>query len=130
MVHALATAHAITGQGRYRDAAEAALGTVAGLMERAPRFAGWSLTAALTMADGPLEVAVVGPAGTDRDALAAAGRRLPGAVVLVADGPRADIPLLDARVAVDGRPAAYVCRGFVCERPVTTPEDLLASVGG
>jgi uncharacterized protein len=130
IVHALATAHALTGEGRYREAAETALATVTGLMERAPRFAGWSLAAALTMADGPLEVAVVGPAGSERDALAAAARRLPGAVVLVADGPRGDVPLLDGRVPVDGRPAAYVCRGFVCERPVTTPDDLLASVGG
>jgi uncharacterized protein YyaL (SSP411 family) len=130
MVHALVTAHAVTGEGRYRHAAEAALATVTGLMEQAPRFAGWSLAAALTMADGPLEVAVVGPAGPDRDALAAAARRLPGAVVLVGDGPRDDVPLLAGRVPVDGRAAAYVCRGFVCQRPVTTPDDLLTSLGG
>ena len=130
LVHALVTAHAVTGEGRYRDAAEAALGTVAGLMEQAPRFAGWSLAAAFTMQDGPLEVAVVGPAGPDRDALAAAARRLPGAVVLVADEARDDIPLLAGRVPVDGRPAAYVCRGFVCERPVTSPADLVAAAGG
>jgi uncharacterized protein YyaL (SSP411 family) len=124
MVHALATAHALTGEGRYRDAAEAALATVTQLAERAPRFAGWSLAAAQTMLDGPLEVAVVGPAGPDRDALAARARRVPGAVVVVADGPRDDVPLLSGRTAVDGRPAAYVCRGFVCERPVTSPDDL------
>ena len=123
LVHALVTAHALTGEGRYRDAAEAALATVAVLAERAPRFTGWSLAAAETMQDGPLEIAVVGPAGADRDALALAARRLPGAVVVVADGPpsngQSDIPLLTGRVPVDGRPAAYVCRGFVCERPVT-----------
>ena len=45
MVHALVTAHALTGEGRYRDAAEAALATVSVLAERAPRFAGWSLAA-------------------------------------------------------------------------------------
>jgi uncharacterized protein len=121
MIHALVVAHAITGEGRYRQAAEEALATVTQLMSRAPRFAGWSLAAAATMADGPLEIAVVGPAGPERDALAAAARRRPGAVVLVADGPRDDLPLLADRTAVDGRPAAYVCRGFVCERPVTDP---------
>jgi uncharacterized protein YyaL (SSP411 family) len=124
MIHALAAAHAVTGVGRYRDAAEAALRSVSGVMEQAPRFAGWSLTAALTMADGPLEVAVVGPAGQDRDALASAARRLPGAVVLVSEGPRDDIPLLAGRSPLGGRAAAYVCRGFVCERPVTDPADL------
>ena len=74
MVHALVTAHALTGEGRYRTAAEEALATVAGLAERAPRFAGWSLAAAVTMLDGPLEVAVVGPAGPERDELERAAR--------------------------------------------------------
>ena len=47
-----------------------------------------------------------------------------GAVVVVSDGPCDDIPLLSGRTAVDGRPAAYVCRRLVCERPVTDPADL------
>jgi uncharacterized protein YyaL (SSP411 family) len=34
------------------------------------------------------------------------------------------VPLLASRPAIDGRPTAYVCRGFVCDRPVTTVEDL------
>ncbi|KAA1426088.1 thioredoxin domain-containing protein [Nocardioides antri] len=124
MVHALVTAHALTGDGHYRDAAEQALATAAGLAERAPRFAGWSLAAAHTMLDGPLEVAVVGPAGPDRDALADRARRLPGAVVVVADEASDAVPLLAGRTPVDGQPAAYVCRGFVCERPVTSPDEL------
>ncbi len=136
MVHALVTAHALTGEGRYGDAAEAALATVAGLAERAPRFAGWSLAAAQTMLDGPLEVAVVGPAGTDRDALADRARRLPGAVVVVGDGTDSDgedddlIPLLWGRPPVGGRAAAYVCRGFVCDRPVTSPDELAPRLDG
>lgn len=129
MVHALVSAHALTGEGRYRDAAEEALATVTTLAERAPQFAGWSLAAAHTMQDGPLEVAVVGPPGPARAALAGHARRLPGAVVVVADGPRDDVPLLAGRTPVSGpdgagAPAAYVCRGFVCERPVTVPADL------
>ncbi|MFJ9388551.1 thioredoxin domain-containing protein [Nocardioides sp. NPDC101246] len=122
MVHALVTAHALTGEGRYRTAAEEALAATSNLMTKAPRFAGWSLAAAATMKDGPLEIAVVGPPGPDRDALETAARRKPGAVVVVADEARDDIPLLSGRTPVDGRAAAYVCRGFVCERPVTAPE--------
>ena len=76
------------------------------------------------MLDGPLEIAVVGPAGQSRDALSARARRVPGAVVLVGDGSDERIPLLAGRSAVDGAPAAYVCRGFVCERPVTDPAAL------
>jgi len=125
MVHALVEAHALTGEGRYRQVAEEALATVATLAERAPRFAGWSLAAAQTLvAGGPLEVAVVGPPGELRSALASRARQHPGAVVIEADGPRDDVPLLSGRTPLDGRPAAYVCRGFVCERPVTTVEDL------
>jgi len=124
MVHALVTAHALTGEGRYRDAAEEAIATVTTLAERAPRFAGWSLAAGHTMLDGPLEVAIVGPPGPERDGLVGHARRLPGAVVVVSDGPRDDVPLLAGRTALDGHPAAYVCRGFVCERPVTSPGEL------
>ncbi|HJQ04909.1 MAG TPA: thioredoxin domain-containing protein [Nocardioides sp.] len=124
LVHALVEAHALTGTGRYRDAAEAALASVAALAERAPRFTGWSLAAAATLASGgPIEVAVVGEPGPDRDALEARALRIPGAVVVAAPEP-AGIPLLEGRTPVDGRPAAYVCRGFVCERPVTTPDEI------
>ena len=109
-----------------------ALASVAALCEKAPRFAGWSLAAAVPMLDGPEEVAVVGPPGPERDALALAARRRLGAVVVVADGESDDIPLLVGRTPVDpstgsggpARPAAYVCRGFVCERPVTDPTQL------
>lgn len=120
-VHALATYAAVTGSGRHRQAAEEALSTVHAIATRAPRFAGWSLAAAEAMLDGPVEVAVVGPAGAERAALADRARRIPGAVVLVADGPSEEVPLLAGRTAVEGRAAAYVCRGLVCERPVTDP---------
>jgi uncharacterized protein YyaL (SSP411 family) len=128
MLHALATYTALTGETRYRAAAEEALATVHQLIARAPRFAGWSAAAAVAMLDGPLEVAVVGPPGQERDALAARARAHPTAVTVVADGPVAGFPLLDARTAVDGRPAVYVCRGFVCERPVTELSDLEMSL--
>jgi hypothetical protein len=36
------------------------------------------------------------------------------------------VPLLRDRPLVDGRPTAYVCRGFVCDRPVTDPAALAA----
>ncbi|XBB67850.1 thioredoxin domain-containing protein [Nocardioides sp. WV_118_6] len=124
LVHALVEAHALTGEGRYRDAAERALATAAVLADKAPRFAGWSLAAATTMLDGPLEVAVVGPAGPARDALELKALALPGAVVVAtteATAASGEIPLLAGRTTLDGLPAAYVCRGFVCERPVTDP---------
>ncbi len=122
---------ALTGSGRHRDAAEAALASVRRLVERAPRFAGWSLVAAQAALDGPVEIVVVtepdDPIGA---ALAAKARRQLGAVVLVATPDQvagSAIPLLEGRGLVDGRAAAYVCRGMVCERPVTDPAGLSAA---
>ena len=48
-----------------------------------------------------------------------------GYVPLYAPG----LPLLANRPLVAGEPAAYVCRGFVCERPVATVAELLAALG-
>ncbi|MDT0202242.1 thioredoxin domain-containing protein [Nocardioides sp. AE5] len=124
MVHALATYAAITGSGPHRTAAEEALAVLATVAERAPRFAGWALSAAEAMLEGPEEIAVIGAPGAARDDLELAARRRHGAVVVVAEPGRDDIALLIGRTEVDGRPAAYVCRDFVCARPVTDPTAL------
>jgi uncharacterized protein YyaL (SSP411 family) len=120
-IHALLAAHALTGDGRWRDAADEALAGVAELARRAPRFAGWSLAAVQALVAGAPEIAVVGPTGAPRDDLERQARRWPGAVVAVADGPRDGVLLLAGREAVGGEPAAYVCRGNVCDRPVVSP---------
>ncbi len=132
VVHALLAYAALTGSGRHRDAAEAALKVSRHLADRSPRFAGWSLAAAQTALEGPVEVAVVGPEGPERHALERAARRNApfGSVVVAAAPGESEIPLMQDRDVVDGKPAAYVCRNFVCERPVTSVEDLVAQLGG
>ncbi|HSE70541.1 MAG TPA: thioredoxin domain-containing protein [Nocardioidaceae bacterium] len=127
LVHALLGYAAVTGSGRHRDAAEAALRNVRTLAERVPRFAGWSLAAAEAALAGPLEVAVVGEEGDPaRASLERVARHAasPGAVVVVGAPAASDVPLLEGRGLVEGRAAAYVCRQMVCDRPVTTPEEL------
>jgi uncharacterized protein len=133
LVHALLAWSALTGSGRHRQVAESALRSVQPLAERAPRFTGWSLAAAEAVAAGPLEVVVVGtPGEPSYDALLRAARAAdsPGALIAGArPDPEAseDLPaLLRGRGLVGDRAAAYVCRGTVCDRPVTSVEDLLS----
>jgi uncharacterized protein YyaL (SSP411 family) len=133
LVHALLRYSAVTGSGRHRDAAEAALRKVRLLADRVPRFAGWSLAAAEAAHAGPLEIAVVGNHQDPlRDELERAARRSvsPGAVVVVGTPGAAGVPLLAGRGLLDGKAAAYVCRGMVCERPVSTTEELRELLGG
>ncbi|MQA11287.1 MAG: DUF255 domain-containing protein [Pseudonocardiaceae bacterium] len=130
LTNALLTASALAGDssgGRYREAAELALSRAGALIARVPRFAGHWLTAAEAMLAGPVQVAVVGavddPARAELLSTAAEGARA-GAVVLAGEPDTPDVPLLADRPLVDGRPAAYVCRGYVCDRPVGTVAEL------
>ncbi|KRE61624.1 thioredoxin domain-containing protein [Nostocoides sp. Soil756] len=125
LAQALLTSAALGGPTRHRAAAEQALAACGSVAAGEPRFAGWALAAAEALAAGPLQVAVVGDGAAAEELLAAVrGSGSPG-LVHVAGAPDAPgIPLLASRPLVDGRPAAYVCRGFVCDRPVTDPAAL------
>src|SRR5699024_8679298 len=100
---ALVAYAAVTGEGRYTDAAVGALASCGQVATEAPRFAGWTLAAAEAMLAGPAEVAVVGPPGLARAGLhrAALASSSPGAVV-VAGEPGIDVPLFDGRDIADG----------------------------
>jgi uncharacterized protein YyaL (SSP411 family) len=131
LVSALLTASVLVAEpARYREAAEAALRGAGSLAGQYPRFAGNWLTAAEALLRGPLQVAVVGAVDDRQPLLERARRVAPGGSVIVAGMPAATgVPLLADRPLVDGGPAAYVCRGFVCDRPVTTPDELAAQLG-
>jgi uncharacterized protein YyaL (SSP411 family) len=124
---------ALTGSQRHRAAGEQALNAGAGLLPTHARFAGWSAAVGEAALAGPVEVAVVGPPGPERRELESIARRSPSpGLVLAVSDPQAGaevVPLLRGRTTIDGRPAAYVCRNFVCERPVTEPNTLAAALG-
>jgi hypothetical protein len=127
---ALVTASALTGSESYRAAAEAAVARAGLVPANAPQAAGHWLTIAEALAHGLVQIAVIGPAGdAARAALEARARwAAPGGAVVLAGEPGADDPMLAGRGLVAGVPAAYVCHGFVCDRPVTSPEDLHAQL--
>ncbi|HEY7009228.1 MAG TPA: thioredoxin domain-containing protein [Jatrophihabitantaceae bacterium] len=126
LANALLTYAALVGSPAHRELAEDALRPVGVLGVQHPRYLGWALAAAEALVAGPLQVAV---AGADPALVQAAWRHRPGGTVVVAGDPdEPDVPLLAGRPLVDGRSAAYVCRGMVCDLPVTSVPELLAQL--
>jgi uncharacterized protein YyaL (SSP411 family) len=133
---ALLSYSALSGSTDHRIMAGNILTLLPPLATRAPRAAGWLLATAQAALAGPVEAAVVGPAGPARAALhrAVLLSASPGLVVAVTPdagalpaGPvPSAVPLLEGRTAApDGSPQVFLCRGMVCERPVGTEAELL-----
>ncbi|MBQ1015805.1 thioredoxin domain-containing protein, partial [Micromonospora sp. M51] len=98
LIAGLVAYSALTGETRYREAAEAALGTVAPIVGQHPRFTGYAAMVGEALLSGPYEIAVVtdDPAG---DPLVTAARRHapPGAVVVAGRPDQPGVPLLADR---------------------------------
>jgi uncharacterized protein YyaL (SSP411 family) len=109
----------LTGDAAFRERADWVLSTLAESMTtHAPAF-GFLLGAADTVVHGALQVALAGDAAALANVVATT--YIPS---LVLAGGTADVELLRDRPAIGGRPTAYVCRGFACDRPVTEPKEL------
>jgi uncharacterized protein YyaL (SSP411 family) len=125
---ALISYAALTGSTVHREAAESTLRSLGDFPVEQPRFFGWALAAVEALQAGPVQVAVVGEPGGGPLTDTARRWRPPGAVVVGAEPDAPGLPLFADRPLVDGRPAAYVCRGMVCELPRTEPDELLAAL--
>ncbi|MGI9124915.1 MAG: thioredoxin domain-containing protein [Mycobacterium sp.] len=125
----LTAAHLVDADraGRYGEAAAETLLAHSPLLARAPRSAGHWLAVAEAAVRGPLQVAVA-TSWADSELLAAARRMAPGGTVVVG-GAADSMPLLAGRDRVRGADAAYVCRGRVCDLPVTGAGELAAALG-
>jgi len=120
-----------SGEDRFREAAVAAMEALSEAMRVQPLFFGRLLSAVDMQLGDPLEIAVVGDGASPQvQELLAEARRQYGPNKVLAQGPegRTSPPLLEGRLMLgrDGtrRAAAYLCRGFVCEQPVDTPDAL------
>ena len=94
------------------------------LLTRAPSAFGWALAALDLYLSPPRELALIAQPEDDL-ARAALARWDPNAVV--AFGPADEIPLLEGKTAVDGRPTLYECERFSCRAPVTDPNLILTN---
>jgi uncharacterized protein len=122
---ALTAYAALSGDTRHREAAEAALATVAPVAQAHGRFTGYACATGEAIVSGPLEVAIATSQASDPLVTAAWWHARGGSVIVAGEPDRPGVPLLEARPLRDGRSTAYVCRGFVCDAPVTELEDLV-----
>jgi len=112
---------------RYAAAADATLASATPILARLARSGGHWLAVAEAAVRGPIQIAVA--CDPQHSELLFAARELaPGGAVVVG-GPVNSSQLLLDRDRVDGADAAYVCRGRVCDLPVTTRQDLAAALG-
>nr|BFE65207.1 thioredoxin domain-containing protein [Dactylosporangium thailandense] len=125
---ALVTFSALTADTAYREAAERALATVSVVAATHGRFTGYACAAGEALHSGPFEIAIATADPSDPLVAAAWWHAPPGAVVVSGAPDRPGVPLLSDRPLRGGQATAYVCRGFVCDAPVTALEDLVAKL--
>ena len=122
-----------TGETAMQSQAETVLGALQPSALKYPSaFSCW--LQALDFAVGPVQqVAVIWPAGSAAPSeflgpLAHAYR--PRTIIATASYPLtvAFPALLAERTPLNGLPTVYICRGFICQLPLTRPEDLTAQL--
>jgi uncharacterized protein YyaL (SSP411 family) len=111
----------------YAEAAAQTLLAHTPLLARAPRSGGHWLAVAEAAVRGPLQIAVA--TGDPDSALLAAARRMAPGGTIVVGGAVDSMPLLEGRDRIGGADAAYVCRGRVCDLPVTGEAELAEALG-
>lgn len=126
--HVLLKLSLYTGRTGYWNIAEKATASVYGVMLQYPTgFSHWLCAAAFILGE-PQELAIIGEPGTfEADALLKVVNKGYRPHLVVAVGDEVDgekIELLRARPQEHGVATAYLCRRFVCQKPVTTPDAL------
>jgi uncharacterized protein len=123
---------ALTGEHEYERHAVDVFRLLSGAAARHPHALAYLLCALDFHFAAVKEVALVAPTGSDGlGELASVVRSSFRPYLVVAGGPEGTNrpELMRERSIVEGRPAAYVCEHFACQRPVTDPADLAAALG-
>ncbi len=111
-----------TGNQIYMDRSVSALRAAAVVAERAPSMVGHHLSIMAALSKGPKELAVAGAEWPQMARVHWSAFR-PHVALAVSAGPDDTVPLLAHR-HVENETRAYLCEGFVCDLPVTTPAEL------
>ena len=122
--------HEFTADDRYRKRAETAFEAFSDMIAQSPVAVSEMLLAVDFHLDTPKEIVIVVPRTREEaepflDELR--GTFLPNRILaVVAEGDELDshtavIPLLEGKVARDGRSTAYVCENRICDLPTTDP---------
>jgi len=124
-----------TGNDVYDSAAVGTLRLLANALGEYPQAFGEALGALELLVGGMTELAVVGERALARDLFRVAyGVYRPNLIVAHSTDDVKDeshpIPLLHGRSKRGGLPAAYVCRKFTCQFPVTTAAALEGQLNG
>lgn len=119
----------IKGEPEFGRKASVALRSVRDLMSRAPTATGHWLGALDFYLSSAREIAVVGQRDSDktRALLDEVYRHyIPNRVFVGANNalPESELPLLQERDMIEELPTAFVCEGYVCQLPVTDPQEL------
>jgi uncharacterized protein YyaL (SSP411 family) len=116
----------LTGDGEYWQIAEQSTATMSKFMSEYPSGFGEWLNVASFMHSEPREIALIGSDEEIAPLLDAAreGYRPFQVVAAGEGGAEGGVPLLENRTQIDGKATAYVCRRFVCQAPVTDPQEL------
>ncbi|MFN2637209.1 MAG: thioredoxin domain-containing protein [Gemmatimonadaceae bacterium] len=115
-------------EAEFRRRANSILETLAEPMAKFPTAFGHLLGCAEMELFGAVEVALIGnrsiPGFIPLEAVLAE-EYVPSLVLAAGiSGGSATVKLLDGRSLIDGNASAHVCHGYVCDRPVTQPDEL------
>jgi uncharacterized protein YyaL (SSP411 family) len=114
------------GEEKYERFATTILRLAATQLARYPQGFGRSLSAMEFHLAHVKEIAIIGEPGSplERELFTT---YLPNAVTAVTrDADKSELPLLAGKQSVDGKPTAFVCENFVCQKPVTEVVELKA----
>ncbi|MDQ6710239.1 MAG: thioredoxin domain-containing protein [Candidatus Dormibacteraeota bacterium] len=131
-IDVLLRAGTLLGEDSWVERGRTALTRLAPTAARAPLAFGRLLAALDFELARPIEIAIVGESpAEDRLRLLDVLRQRYLPNVLLAGSPgdaRPNIPILQGRTAIGGRPTAYLCEGFVCQAPTTDAAALAAAI--